>query len=66
MKVKELIEELQKLDPELDVILQKDEEGNGFNLCGGVEETMLNDNDEALHSDDYEEYGVRKGVVIYP
>lgn len=30
MKVKELIGELQKIDPELEIILSKDEEGNRF------------------------------------
>ena len=30
MTVKQLIEELQKIDPELEVLLSKDEEGNGF------------------------------------
>lgn len=36
MKIKELIEELQKQDPEREVILQKDPEGNGhspFSSC---------------------------------
>lgn len=66
MKVKDLIAELQKLNPELDVILQRDSEGNGYESCRGAEETMLNEDGEALHPDDYEEYGVSKGVVIYP
>lgn len=30
MRVKELVEELQKLDQELEIILSKDEEGNGY------------------------------------
>lgn len=30
MKVKELISELQKLDPEAEVVLSKDSEGNNF------------------------------------
>ena len=30
MKVKELIEELKKVDPEREVIMAKDDEGNGF------------------------------------
>jgi len=37
MKVKELINKLNKLDPESQVILQKDSEGNGYSPCYGVE-----------------------------
>jgi hypothetical protein len=37
MKVKELIAELETLDPNLDVILQKDSEGNGYSPCAGVD-----------------------------
>lgn len=36
MKVKELLEELSKVDPERDVILQKDGEGNGFSPLYGL------------------------------
>lgn len=37
MKVKELIEQLDELDPEAEVILQKDSEGNGYSPCVGAE-----------------------------
>lgn len=37
MKVKELIEQLKKLDPELEVVKQKDDEGNGFHLLHTVD-----------------------------
>lgn len=37
MKVKELIERLEKINPDFDVILCKDSEGNGFNECVDVE-----------------------------
>lgn len=36
MKVKHLIEELQKQDPEREVILQKDAEGNGHSPLEGM------------------------------
>lgn len=36
MKVKELIEELTQYDPELEVIMQKDAEGNGYSPCCGT------------------------------
>lgn len=38
MKVKELIEELSKLDPEWLVVLQRDEEGNGYEVLRGVDD----------------------------
>lgn len=37
MNVKELIEQLQKLNPEQDVIIQKDGEGNGYSPLSDVE-----------------------------
>lgn len=40
MNVKDLIEELQKLDPNLQVILQKDSEGNGYSPCSGLEKAI--------------------------
>lgn len=35
MKVKELIEELSKLDPEIGIILSTDPEGNSYNIFNG-------------------------------
>lgn len=37
MKVSELIEQLQKLDPNLPVYLQRDSEGNGYEVVRGVD-----------------------------
>ena len=41
MKVKDLIRELKLLDPEMEVILQKDSEGNGFSPLDGVDENCI-------------------------
>lgn len=41
MKVKELIRELQLLDPEMEVILQKDGEGNNYSPLEGVDENCV-------------------------
>lgn len=49
MKVKELIEELKKEDPEKDIILQKDPEGNGYSPIAGID-------GNAIYTDDYEVY----------
>lgn len=37
MKVKELIEVLQTLDPEMECIVQKDSEGNGYSPLAGAD-----------------------------
>lgn len=39
MKVRELIEQLSHADPEADVVLQSDPEGNSFETCEGVDVT---------------------------
>lgn len=41
MKVKDLIRELKLLDPELEIILQKDSEGNGYSPLEGVDENCI-------------------------
>ena len=37
MKVNELIQELSKLDPELEIIMQKDAAGNGYSPLAGAD-----------------------------
>jgi len=37
MKVKELIEVLKELDPEMECIMQKDSEGNGYSPLSGAD-----------------------------
>lgn len=46
MTVIELIKELQKLNPQSKVYLQKDEEGNGFAELCDVDGECIYDNDE--------------------
>lgn len=41
MNVGELIEELRRLDPNLLVVLQKDEEGNGYRKLLGVDSNAV-------------------------
>lgn len=40
MNVQALIQELQKLDPNTEIILQKDGEGNGYSPLCGIEEAV--------------------------
>lgn len=72
MKVKELIEELKQLDPEAEVILQKDAEGNGYSPCAGVQACIYvpestwggevyNIDDEEVDADEQV-----KAVVLWP
>lgn len=49
MKAFELIKLLQKVDPNSEIIMQKDDEGNGYRTLNGVEE------DEAIKVD-YDDY----------
>lgn len=81
MKVRELIEQLEQLDPELDVFKQKDDEGNGYSAVNGADDDSFIDKSivnawevEVLTKEDVgymiEEYGgdedqYRKVVVIY-
>jgi hypothetical protein len=46
MKIKELIKELSKLDPELLVVLSKDSEGNGYGECCDISKNYSFDGDE--------------------
>lgn len=41
MKVKDLIRELQLLDPEMECIIQKDAEGNGYSPLAGTDENCI-------------------------
>lgn len=57
MKVKELIEVLQKLDPELPVVLAGDEEGNDFHfLSSDVDVYEMRKEGYELYRFDLEDY----------
>lgn len=52
MKVKELIEQLKDMDPELDVWLQKDPEGNGYeNVYCVTDRFLIDENDDFWYLD---------------
>jgi hypothetical protein len=46
MKVKKLIAFLKNYNPDLEVILSRDEEGNGFNLLQNLEDNIVYDKEE--------------------
>lgn len=56
MKVRKLIEELSRLDPESQVILQKDTEGNGYAPIEGVDGCaiyVVDNGDRRVYGDDW-------------
>lgn len=80
MKVSKLIKQLQKLDPNMEVVLQIDSEGNGYNTVAGVEEAIQDHNgsvynpnwsasDCCLEDDEWEEIKADKKLrvaIVYP
>jgi hypothetical protein len=78
MTVKQLIAELQKLDPNRIVVLQKDAEGNGYSPLVGAEHTIYRPEstwsgqcypDDPAKHEEYEytkERGDKKAVVLWP
>jgi len=59
MRVRDLIEELQKVDPDLIVIMSKDEEGNGFKSLAVAQEDYAYKEGygwEVVAPEDVEEY----------
>lgn len=51
MKVRQLIKQLEELDPELDILLQDDDEGNGYRPLRGVNGDNTGYNGETCHYD---------------
>ena len=51
MKVKELIAELSKIDPNLEVIMQKDSEGNGYGPLSGADSNCIYDGEDVWNTD---------------
>ena len=67
MKNKDLIEQLQKLDPEMPVVMSRDSEGNGFSPVCDVELSWQDGDGEAYADEDYEEYKdeLTRAIVIW-
>lgn len=74
MKVRELIAELQGMDPEWDVILQKDSEGNGYSPLSGVDGNSVYEAESTWSGNVYSAEDVAEGYgegcpkccVLYP
>lgn len=77
MKIKKLIKELQKLDPELEIIVSSDSEGNNFSALQDVSlaEYYRNKDDEFGHYTEIEIYDMededkpantKKCVILFP
>jgi hypothetical protein len=61
MKVKELIEQLSEMDPELEVILQKDAEGNGYSPLAGSDGDCVYEAESTYHGNVYGSEDVEDG-----
>jgi hypothetical protein len=69
MKVKDLIELLEKEDQNVDVIMASDSEGNGFNPLSCVETSLCEDADgfiELVNEEDVEDRDVKPCVCLWP
>jgi hypothetical protein len=54
MKVKDLIRELKLLDPEMEVIMQGDAEGNNYSPLAGTDENCIYIAETTWHGDVYD------------
>lgn len=78
MKVKDVIEELKKCDPESECMLQEDSEGNGYEELRGIDNNSVRHDDDiynldysaedhCLEDEEWEEIKKRKPcLVFYP
>ena len=65
MTVKELIEKLATMEPTREVILSRDEEGNGYANLTDVEDSACGSPGEPCHPDDADE-DFDRVVVLWP
>lgn len=63
MKVRELIEILQQADQDIDVVLSRDAEGNGFNLLIDVDTERTIDNHNEIHLRALTQYHIDNGYT---
>ena len=72
MIVSELIEKLQKMNPELQIILSRDEEGNGYEYLRYIDDNCVYDDREVYLAElteeckkqGFEEDDVREGTRV--
>lgn len=67
MNIKELIEQLSGLDPELEVFVSRDPEGNGFETLYTIEELYRTPDNDMYSEEDMLESGLTctKCVVLW-
>ena len=54
MKIRELIEKLNELDPDLEIIIQKDAEGNGYSPLAGIDSDGIYIKETSWHGEVYD------------
>jgi len=74
VKIKELIKQLERLDKDLEVIIAKDPEGNGFNYLQEIDKTNIIKEESCLYdaiicNEDLFEYSsdeYKGAVILWP
>lgn len=69
MTVQELMDILKDLDPDMEVIIQGDSEGNYYGECAGADTAMYDEEEGAcVHPDDEDDEGrdLKEVLVIWP
>jgi len=65
MNVKQLIDELSVLNPNLEVVVAEDEEGNGFEFLGDVIISKFDKSGmETVHPDDVDEWDQDELITV--
>ena len=66
MKVAKLIKRLSKLDQQLEVLISRDEEGNGFNMLAEVQQCFYDPDDIEVYADEDREPWMKRAVILWP
>lgn len=66
MRVGELVGQLSDIDPNLVVVLARDEEGNNFHVLYEVAEYDVDDSEDILEDTHAEAYAGQQVVVLWP
>lgn len=67
MIVRELVDRLLAMDQTLEIVVSRDEEGNGFRPLYAVMQSYLDHEGVPIHPDDFDNYdNPERAVVLWP
>jgi len=66
MKVKELVKRLKQEDPDSEVILASDEEGNSFNTLSVIDCAIYDPEEREIYDNDQTDINGEAAVVLWP